>query len=178
MGANQSAVDQKVFHNETPISFSQDVVNQLSDRLESSDVPSERHSSLDAHIRSRIQAELDHLRKEEEQVRQEIESALQAENMDRERAMAGSASSEQEDTAGNIASSPALFGDIERIRSAIDHYTHKQLSAASEMENVTKAVVSCYRSHQTSPLDCWKQIQSFKAVAASMEQEYLQTLKS
>ena len=55
--------------------FSQDVVNQLSDNLASPDTPPERQSSIDAHVRSRIQAELARLREEEEQVKQEIERA-------------------------------------------------------------------------------------------------------
>jgi len=67
-------------------------VNRLSDQLESRETAPERQSIIDAHIRARIHDELEHLKKEEEIVRQEIERALERENLDREKAMAGGAS--------------------------------------------------------------------------------------
>ncbi|KAJ3514577.1 hypothetical protein NMY22_g14686 [Coprinellus aureogranulatus] len=112
MGAGQSkpeALDEKVFSPQVPISvstghvspafsdiapqFSPDVVNQLSDNLETPETTPQRQSVIDAHIRARIQGELERLKKEEEDVRHQIEAALEKENLDRERSMAGDASS-------------------------------------------------------------------------------------
>lgn len=126
--------------------FSQDVVNQLSNRLESSDTSPERQTVLDAHIRARIQDELEHLRREEEHVQQEIERALEKENLDKERAMAGKASGGDGSSAGEVRSSAALQGDLEEIREKISKYqSRKELAEYPEVKNSGDAVVECYR---------------------------------
>ncbi len=67
-------------------------MNQLADRQEATETTPERQSILDGHIRARIRDELEHLKRDEEVVRQEIELALEKENLDREASMAGKAS--------------------------------------------------------------------------------------
>ncbi|KAG5643905.1 hypothetical protein DXG03_009476 [Asterophora parasitica] len=170
MGAGQSRSesDEKVFQNETPISFSQDVVNQLSDRLESHETSPERQSTLDALIRSRIQSELEHLKQEEEKVRQEIESALEKENLDRERS---GAEDSAEGGSGRIPSSTELMGDLEEIRSKVDRYqARRDLREFPEVKSTGEAVVSCYQNHPTTPLDCWREVNAFKESVAQVEQ--------
>lgn len=165
-------------------------MNHLADRLASPETTPERQSTLDAHIRSRIQSELEHLRKEEENVRQEIEKALEKENLDRERTMAGTASETEGDALGDVKSSAALVGDLEEIRSKVDRFqTRRDLSAFPAVKADGEAVISCYqcvyflfdtstallicifvRANPTTPLDCWRQVQNFKASVAQVEQ--------
>lgn len=121
--------------------FSPDVVDQMSNRLASPEPTPERQSTLDAHIRSRIQAELVQLRKEEENVRQQIESALEKENLDRERAMAQDA-----DESGGVKSSAALLGDLEEIQSKIDRFkSRKNLADFPALKEHQQAVIACYK---------------------------------
>ncbi|KAH0584174.1 hypothetical protein H2248_009732 [Termitomyces sp. 'cryptogamus'] len=145
MGASQSKsseTDEHVFANETPISLSPNIVNQLSDRLESSETSSERQSSLDAHIRSRIQSEIEILKQEEDRIRQEIELTLEKENLDREKG----ASQDGSGGTGRILSSVELRGDLEEIRSKVDRYqSRKNLSEFPEVKSTAEAVVLCYR---------------------------------
>jgi len=165
MGGSQSRLDteEKVFQNETPISvrpsitsfiyiyrrvqFSHDIVNQLSDRVNTLATTPERQSTLDAHIRSRIQNELEHLKQEEENVRLEIERALEKENLDRERSMAGEASAGEDSGAtGSIKSSASLMGDLEEIRGKVDKYqARRDLSQFPDVRENGEAVVSCYK---------------------------------
>ncbi|KAG6878771.1 hypothetical protein C0993_008070 [Termitomyces sp. T159_Od127] len=169
MGASQSKseTNEHVFTNETPISFSHDVVNQLSDRLESSETSLERQSSLDSHIRSRIQSEIESLRQEEDRIRQEIELALEKENLDREKGP----SEEGSEGTGRIPSSVELMGDLEEIRTKVDRYhSRKDLNEFPEVKSAANDVVSCYRSHSSTPLDCWKQVAHFKDSVARVEQ--------
>ncbi|KZT03427.1 uncharacterized protein LAESUDRAFT_368682 [Laetiporus sulphureus 93-53] len=178
MGANQSTsqTDEKVFASETPIQFSQDVVNQLADHLASPETPPERQSSIDAHIRSRIQTELARLRAEEEQVKAEIERALEKENLDRERSMAGE--EEGEGGAGGVKSSAALMGDLEEVRQKVERYNARhELEGYSEVHGKGEAVVSCYKKHATAPLDCWREVSDFKASVAQIEQRYVHSLQ-
>ncbi|KXN87725.1 hypothetical protein AN958_08201 [Leucoagaricus sp. SymC.cos] len=179
MGASQSRseTNEKVFHSETPISFSPDVVNQLSNRLESPGTSPERQTILDAHIRARIQDELEHLRREEEQV-QKIERALEKENLDKERAMTGDASEGDGSGTGDVKSSTALQGDLGEIREKINKYqTRKELTEYPEVKTYGDAVVECYSKNPTRTLDCWKEVDRFKTSVAKLEQEYFKTLQ-
>ena len=135
--------------------FSPDVVNRLSDRLESSETTPERQTILDTHIRARIHDELDHLRREEEQIRQEIEHALERENLDHEKALAGEASEGDGNSAGNIRHSVALLGDVEEIRSKIEKYhSTKKISEYPEVEASSAAVAECYRYASFASVFC------------------------
>ena len=120
-------------------------MNQLADHMASPDPPPERQSSIDAQIRARIQSELARLRAEEEEVKAEIERALEKENLDRERAMAGAESS-QEGEAGSVKSSAALLGDLEELRSKVDRFkTRRELEGYAQVHAKGEAVVSCYK---------------------------------
>ncbi|KAH9483809.1 hypothetical protein JR316_0003287 [Psilocybe cubensis] len=177
MGASQSksdTPDEKVFQSETPISFSPDVVNQLADRLDAPETTPERQSILDAHIRARIRDELEHLKRDEAAVRQEIEQALEKENLDRETSMAGEASSpegESESTTGSIKNSAALFGDLEEVKAKIDKYqANKKSTEYPEVEANGAAVADCYRKNKDKPLICVSEVTKFKAAVDRLEQ--------
>jgi len=189
MGAGQSTVsnegeDEKVFYSQTPVQFSQDVVNHLSDHAASTETTPERQTTLDAHIRARIQAELEHLRQEEENVRQEIAQALEKENLDREREMAGheqaadAEDSNAEGGVGSVKSSAALQGDLEEVRQKLDKYKAKQeLTESLEIKAHAEALVTCYKNNPTTTLDCWREVQTFKASIAELEKQHVKTLR-
>lgn len=179
MGASQSKTDAapKVIHSGTPVEFSQDVVDYLSDRMASPETTPERQSTLDNHIRSRIQAEIQTLRAEEEKVRQEIQHALEKENLDRE---IDSTSENGGVSQGDAATknSATLIGDLEEIRAKVDRYqARRQLGDFPSVKEAGEAVVSCYRSNESTPLECWKQVAQFKAAVADAETQYLASLR-
>ncbi|EIN07596.1 hypothetical protein PUNSTDRAFT_135118 [Punctularia strigosozonata HHB-11173 SS5] len=172
MGANQSQPDQeKVIYNDNPIHFSEEVVNQLANQMQSSSVPPERQATLDEQVRSRIQSELTRLREEEENIRRQIELALEKENLDRERNMAGGENDGSVDgSAGNVKSSAALMGDLNELQSKVDRFHAKRdLTAYPAVKESGDAVVSCYRSNPTTPLNCWREVAQFKASVAEVE---------
>ncbi|KAF7984084.1 hypothetical protein HWV62_17652 [Athelia sp. TMB] len=182
MGASQSRSepDEKVFYNETPIQFGEGVVNHLSDHLASPETTPDRQTTLDAHIRARIQADLQHLQEQEAIVRQEIEVALEKENLEKEKSMAGEASGEEgeEGTSGTVKSSNALMGDLEEIRSKVDRYhSRHELQGIQAVKEKGEAVASCYRVNPTTTLDCWREVAAFKASVAQAEQEYYNSLR-
>lgn len=177
MGASQSRTesDEKIFQSEIPISLSQEVVNHLSDRLDSPETTPERQSILDAHIRSRIQGELERLRKDEEDIRHEIERALEKENLDKERSVAGEAS--EGASSGGLRSSTALLADLDEMRSKIDRYNgRRDFSKFPEVKTTGEAVVECYRQNKTTSLDCWQEVSKFKASVGQLEQTYFKSL--
>ncbi|KAJ7582450.1 hypothetical protein C8J56DRAFT_1005473 [Mycena floridula] len=174
MGSSQSKQDEKVsLHSETPIQFSPTLVEQLAQRLDSSEVPPERQSALDTEIRSKIQKQLFHLHKEEEHVRQQIEAALEKENLDRERSMAA-----DDAAAGSVKTSAALLGDLEEIQTKIDRFkSRKDLAHFPAVKEHQDAVIACYQSQPQKTLDCWRQVQKFKASVAQVEQDYFKSLQ-
>ncbi|KAI0713326.1 hypothetical protein C8Q76DRAFT_619880 [Earliella scabrosa] len=180
MGASQSSPqDEKVFVPDTSLHFSEDVVNQLVDQKASPAIPHERQLTIDAHIRSRIESELSRLHQEEERVRDEIERALEKENLDRERALAGEESaSDEAGPAGSVKSSAALMGDLEELRQKVEKYHARQNSEElSTVRAKGEEVVLCYKSHPTTTLDCWKAVEEFKASVAQVEQRYVNSLR-
>ena len=87
------------------------------------------------------------LREEEDAVRAEIERALEKENLDRERAMAGEAgAADAAAGAGGVKSSAALMGDLEELRQKVERFqTRRALSEFPEVQATTEAVVNCYK---------------------------------
>jgi MICOS complex subunit MIC19 len=114
------------------LQFSPDVVGQLATPR---DTPPARQETLDAHIRSRIQAELKQLRDQEESVRQEIHSALEKENLDR-----------QSSAAEDAKSSVILLNDLDELQTRIDKFkSRKDLSELPAVKAAQEAVVLCYK---------------------------------
>jgi altered-inheritance-of-mitochondria protein 13 len=123
-------------------------VNHLADRQASSDASPERQSALDAQVRSRIQAELEQLRQEEENVRREIALALEKENLDREIASADSPGTLHGDVPydHDKRNSAVILRDIEDIQSKIDKYRGRQASdITQDVKTSGQAVETCYR---------------------------------
>ena len=108
------------------------MVNQL-EHTDASGTTPERQSILDSHIRARIRDEIELLKKDEEDVRWEIELALEKENLDREKSIA---------TEGDGANGSILLGDMDEMRVRIDKYASRRKSV--EVEAVG-AVVECYK---------------------------------
>jgi altered-inheritance-of-mitochondria protein 13 len=120
----------------------------MSNQLASSETTPERQMTLDVLIRSRIQTDLQHLREQEDYVRQQIELALEKENLEREKNMAGDASGPDgnEITFGSVKTSAALRGDLEEIRSKVDRFHSRQdFEEIRTVREKGEALVACYR---------------------------------
>ncbi|KAJ7098183.1 hypothetical protein B0H15DRAFT_824520 [Mycena belliarum] len=154
----------------TPVSFSPDLVDALADHALAPETPPERQAELDAHIRARIQTELHHLRAEEQAVRDQIHAALEKENLDREHAMAGDPDA--------VKAAPALLADLEQVRVKVDRFhARRDLAEYPALREHIEAVVACYKNNPAAPLDCWQQVDKFKASVAEMEQQHIKSLQ-
>lgn len=72
--------------------FSPALLDQLSNNLDSANPSPEREEALDKHVRQRIQAELSKLQAEEDVVKSALRTALEKENLGRERTLTGKSS--------------------------------------------------------------------------------------
>ncbi|GJJ09336.1 hypothetical protein Clacol_003558 [Clathrus columnatus] len=165
MGANQSN-EKVVYNNETSIQFSQDLVNHLADSQASPETTPAQQSVLDAHVRARIQNEISRLRAEEEEVKQQIETALERENIDKERSAAGSESSGEggdEGPDGVFRSSESLREDLEIIQKKVERFHRgSSLEDVPEIKETKERLVECYKNNQSTSLNCWKEVVEFK----------------
>ncbi|KAJ6546405.1 hypothetical protein DFH09DRAFT_1170940 [Mycena vulgaris] len=167
MGSSSSTLQES---GEAPVSFSQDLVDSLADNAAEPQPSPARQNSIDAHIRARIQAELHHLHAEEQSVRDQIHAALEKENLDRERAMAGDPDS--------LKSSATLLADLDDVRAKVDRFhARRELTDYPALREHSDALVACYKNNQTSPLDCWQQVDKFKASVAEIEQQHIKSLQ-
>jgi MICOS complex subunit MIC19 len=91
------------------------------------------------------------LRQEEQDVQQQIEFALERENLDRERHMIGGAaalaSQDTSTSAGDVKTGAILLGDLEEIQRKVDRFQSRHcLEDLPELKAKGDAVVSCYKS--------------------------------
>ncbi|BGP54195.1 hypothetical protein JCM8202v2_001772 [Rhodotorula sphaerocarpa] len=165
--------------------FSETLINQLSSGStsgeSSSAVPASRQQALDVHIQQRIAAELAQLRQQEQQVREEIERALERENLDRERnanAAAPQDGAEADGANKGLSHSASLFKDLERLeKRALG--LKRERAETDEWKSVDtgkEALARCFREHRQNPLDCRAEAEKFKAAVAGVEKAFFSTL--
>ncbi|KAK4687928.1 MICOS complex subunit MIC19, partial [Tremellales sp. Uapishka_1] len=164
MGAAQSsqpATEQVISAPEpsTSVQFSP----SLLDRLSSPSTPSKPSSSNDDIIRKRLAAESAHLRSEEAAILSSISAALEKENLDKEKPGM---------------SSEVLGRDIEEVREKVERMTRARKEKEGEGVRSSKSsVVKCYLDNPSTPLDCWKEVETFKAEVSKLEQAFVQSLQ-
>ncbi|GAA5821208.1 hypothetical protein JCM11251_004513 [Rhodosporidiobolus azoricus] len=182
MGAQGSKPDQEVapgdatfFADRSNVAFSDSLINQLSSgsSLPSSAVPASRQEALDAHIQQRLASELAHLRSQEQQVREEIERALEKENLDRERGAA------KEGAEKGLSHSASLFKDLEELekRSAGLRRQREETAEWKAVDLNKEALVQCFRKNKETPLNCRAEAEKFNKAVAGIEQAFFASAK-
>jgi len=162
-----------VFYNETPIQFSQEVIDHLQESAGSPGTSPERQSTLDAHIKARINAELGRLREEEKIVREQIEAALEKENLSKERT-----GTDGDEAEGGVGSSSFIQDALEEVQKKVDRFHAKRdISGYLLVSESSQKLIECYRSHHKTPLDCWREVDAFKSAVATEEQKYVSSLR-
>lgn len=174
MGASQSRPNSdKVFYNETPTQFSQEVIDYLQENTGSQGTSPERQSTLDAHIRARINAELGRLREEENVVREQIEAALEKENLSRERE-----GMEGDEAEGGVAGSSSIQCALDEVQKKVERFHAKRdINGHLLVSESSQILIECYRLHQKTPLDCWREVDAFKSAVQTEEQKYVSSLR-
>lgn len=145
---------------QTTVQVSEELATQLSDTSLSPEVFPTRHAILDQNVRAKISSEAarlhghtnDNNNNEGEGVdivQREIEAALERENLDRERGMAGEADAETDTEGGahgDIKNSTVLLGDLEEIRQKVEKYRERaSLTDHLSVKEAREAVASCYQ---------------------------------
>ena len=142
-------------------------MNQLDktslDKVEGPDAS--RQVTLDTSIQAKIKSELERLRKEEADVRAEIQKAIEKENLAREAKYTGASEGKN---------SNVLRQELDQLRSKIDKYNkQRDVSNYEGVKEAQEALVKCYRDKPERTLDCWKQAEDFKHAVANAEKHFI-----
>jgi len=138
--------------------------------------PPARQRTIDDEIRSRISNEVKRLHQVEEDVRKEIENALEKENLDRERDFPRATQEGNGGSSGSVHSS-VLLEDIEEVRRKVEGYqTRRDATGESATGTSVDSLISCYRERHSRPLDCWIEVSNFKTAVQAAEWDYIRSL--
>ncbi|GAA5881929.1 hypothetical protein JCM1840_005417 [Sporobolomyces johnsonii] len=184
MGATGSKPDHEVLdggadatffaNRDSPVQFSESLINHLSSQsLPTSAVPSSRQDALDSHIQARIATELSKLRQQEAQVRDEIERALEKENLDREMGAAAN-----QDGGKALSHSTTLLKDLEELekRTASLKKQREETDEWRRVDEGKKDLEKCFAGNMTTPLNCRTQAEKFQAAVAAVEKAFVQSI--
>lgn len=117
------------------------MIDHLQESVGSPGTSPDRQSTLDAHIRARINAELGRLREEEKLVREQIEAALEKENLSRERA-----GTDGDETEGGVTSSSSIQGALDEVQRKVDRFHAKRdISGYFLVSESSRKLIECYR---------------------------------
>lgn len=118
------------------------------------------------------------LRAEEEDVRREIELALEKENIERERGVTEESEVESSEEETQARSSASLRADLEEVQKKVDRFQKRRgLDDEPEVNHAKEAVVECYKRNPTTTLDCWYEVAQFKGSVAKAEQKFVDSLR-
>ncbi|PSS21958.1 hypothetical protein M430DRAFT_65195 [Amorphotheca resinae ATCC 22711] len=160
-----SAPTSHVWQSESPVRFSQELVDSLQ---ASPETDSTRAKALELHIQARVASELKRLQesaaKEYEELQSKI-SAVEEQSAEKKEKSAG-------DTLRELGRE-AVQNDVQELKKKLEQ--RKKLADLDE--NVEKAkgeVVRCLRENDRRPLDCWKEVQTFREEVRRLEDAWVE----
>ncbi|KAG9230483.1 putative altered inheritance of mitochondria protein 13, mitochondrial [Amylocarpus encephaloides] len=162
MGSGSSKPDSSpkthTWTSDTPVQFSPDLVNSLH---ASPETDSTRARTLELHIQSRVAAELKILQERASNDFEELSARLSASGS------ADGAPKSAGDTLRDLGRE-AVQTDVAELKKKLEQ--RKKLSDVDEgVEKAKSEVIRCLRDNDRRPLDCWKEVQTFKAEVRRLE---------
>ncbi|KAL8958059.1 MAG: hypothetical protein Q9193_004811 [Seirophora villosa] len=189
MGQNSSkpppSSTQHVFTSESPVSFSPDLINALQ---ASPETDSTRSKDLELHIQRRVHSELQRLDAEHSKRLSELQEQISAAPDSTTVSIHPDARTpDQSTSAGGVDHKAASEGDKLRdlsrksVQKEVDMLKEKlqkrrsreELSKGKAVEKAKGELVSCLRLNDRRPLDCWREVETFKEEVGRLEKEYL-----
>ncbi|KAI9701235.1 MAG: hypothetical protein M1836_001904 [Candelina mexicana] len=172
-----------VFTSETPVRFSQELVDSLQ---ASNETNSTREKALELHIQSRVTEELERIQARENQTLKDLEDKISsAEDPTTCTSNTQALTPDQSKSPGGKDSSAKAAGDKlrdlgrESIQRDINELKQK-LEGRKKLEELDKGVekakeevVACLRFNDRRPLDCWKEVEAFRREVGRLEKSFV-----
>ncbi|MCJ1248232.1 hypothetical protein MMC30_005449 [Trapelia coarctata] len=175
---------QHVFTSETPVRFSQELIDSLQ---ASPETDSTRAKDLELHIQSRVHAELSRLEAEATRSLKELEEQISAlPDSTTESSHPSGVPGQSSSVGGNDHSAKAeadklrdlgrqsVQKEIEVLRKKLQQRRLREdVIGDKAVEKAKQEVVTCLRVNDRRPLDCWKEVEAFKKEVGRLEKGFL-----
>ncbi|GHJ84898.1 hypothetical protein NliqN6_1300 [Naganishia liquefaciens] len=152
----------------TSVQFAPSLISQLSSSSSSSNDEPPSRTHHDSAIMARLQAETERLRHEEAAIMAKISTALEKENLDKDKPGLNS---------------ELLGRDMEEVREKLEKLGKKRREVfeeegeKAEVRKQRDSVVQCYLKNNERPLDCWKEVEYFKRSVSNLEADFVASLR-
>ncbi|KAF2005252.1 hypothetical protein P154DRAFT_483917 [Amniculicola lignicola CBS 123094] len=182
MGAGNSTpateVTQHVFSSDAPVRFSNELVDSLQKNTQTD---SARSKQQELQFQQRLTSELEKLREKEAQSFGELTESLSAESEQVPEPSLVEKISDATSTSATLAekqrqkdmSRTSVSKEIEALKKKLDG--RKRLEQLdSQLDKAKSDVVDCLRLNDRRPLDCWKEVETFKKEVGRLEKEFVE----
>ncbi|KAK0121664.1 hypothetical protein ONS95_009951 [Cadophora gregata] len=166
MGSGSSKPDTapktQVWTSETPVRFSQGLVDSLQS---SSETDSTRAKTLELHIQARVSEELKKLQDKAAKDFEELSAKISAaEDSIKNKAGEGKSEGDHLRQLGR----EAVQNDVEGLKKKLEQ-RRKLADVDDGVEKAKSEVVKCLRANDRRPLDCWKEVETFRQEVRRLE---------
>jgi len=187
MGNGASKEEQHVFNADAPVRLSQSVLSSLQGNADSD---STRAKDVEHKIQSRVNAELKRIRAGQASQLERLTASLTTDRAepsadeqpqhDPNSLLAHLSSPFYQDHSGGSKTSAdsgrshdSVHREVADLRSKLD--LRKKLERVSpEVEKAKEELVSCLRTNDRRPLDCWQEVETFKTEVGKLEKAFIQ----
>ncbi|CAI6339533.1 unnamed protein product [Periconia digitata] len=186
MGAENSkpaaVTSQHVFSADAPVRFSSGLVDSLQNNTQTD---STRSKQQELAYQQRLTDELEKLREKEAQNLSELSKNLSGESeQPTDPSLTESLTEKISDATSSSAtlaqkqkqremSNASVTKEIEALKKKLD--ARKKLEQADPAVNKAKEdVANCLRTHDRRPLDCWKEVETFKKEVGRLEKDFVE----
>jgi MICOS complex subunit MIC19 len=70
-------------------------------------------------------------------------------------------------------STAKVFSELEKLRKGLDE-RKKVREMPRDVERAREELVGCLRTNDRWPLDCWREVEAFKASVSKMEEDFIE----
>ncbi|KAH9875083.1 hypothetical protein J1614_004571 [Plenodomus biglobosus] len=182
MGADNSKpsseVTQHVFAPEHPVRFSNGLVDSIQ---KNTFTDSARSKAQELQYQQRLTAELEKLRQQESENFSKFSETLSSESpessepslLDKITDATSSKSTLAEQQRQKDMSRDSVTKEIESLKAKLEK--RKKLEQVDQdLSKAKEAVVACLRTHDRRPLDCWKEVETFKKEVGRLEKDFVE----
>ncbi|KAI4720251.1 hypothetical protein E4T48_03409 [Aureobasidium sp. EXF-10727] len=193
MGSGSSKPQGSQYVFAAPVSFSPSVVDSLQNSPETqkhrnnttSEINSDmqksdstRQRNLELQIQQRVTAELERIRAEEAQrlaqYTERLTPATDDSNDDTSPSLKEKISSALTSSSSHKdRSNDSVSKEVAELRSKLERRKKLEQSPDAAVEKAKEGLVQCLRLNDRRPLDCWEQVEAFKAEVAKLEQKFV-----
>ncbi|KZF20946.1 DUF1690-domain-containing protein [Xylona heveae TC161] len=172
MGANNSKPEaqtsQHIFTGESPVRFSQNLIDSLQN---SAETDSTRAKALELHIQARVAEELERLQTRESQMLQELSEKVSSAEQSKPAAEISEAAQSAGDKLRDLGRD-SVQKEIAELRQRLEG-RRKLEDLDKDVEHAKEDVVKCLRINDRRPLDCYKEVSTFKTQVARLEKGFV-----